>query len=58
MQKNEQMFKKRNSLLTTFMELNMPVSMMVTYTVKMRNMSETEKEAFAKDLRMQLQQEK
>ena len=45
----------RNSLLTTFMELNMPVSTMVNYTAKMRNMSETEKEAFAKELRLKLQ---
>lgn len=55
MQKNEQMFKERNSLLTTFMELNMPVSTMVTYTEKMRSMSETEKEAYAKALRLKLQ---
>ena len=58
MQQNEEMFKERNSLLKTFMDLDMPVSTMVTYTAKMRNVSETEKEAFAKDLRMQLQQEK
>lgn len=55
MQKNEEMFKERNSLLTTFMELNMPVSTMVTYTAKMRSMSETEKEAYAKALRLKLQ---
>ena len=55
MQKNEQMFKERNSLLTTFMELNMPFSTMVTYTEKMRSMSETEKEAYAKALRLKLQ---
>ena len=55
MQQNEEMFKERNSLLKTFMDLDMPVSTMVTYTAKMRNMSEIEKEAFAKELRLKLQ---
>ena len=55
MQKNEEMFKERNRLLTTFMELNMPVCTMVTYTEKMRGMSEAEKESYAKALRLKLQ---
>ena len=54
MQQNEEMFKARNSLLKTFMDLDMPVSTMVNYTAKMRNMSEIEKEAFAKELRLKL----
>lgn len=55
MQKSEEMYKEQNSLLKTFMELNMPVSTVVTYTAKMRNVSETEKEAFAKELWLKLQ---
>ena len=55
MQQSEERFRERNSLLTTFMELNMPVCTMVTYTEEMRSMSETEKEAYAKKLRLKLQ---
>ena len=55
MQQSEERFRERNRLSTTFMELNMPVCTMVNYTAKMRSMSETEKEAYAKALRLKLQ---
>ena len=51
------LYKERHELLKTFIGLGMRASMMLKLTEPMENMSETEKEAFAKELRLKLLQE-
>ena len=58
MERNMEMYEQRHELLKEFIGRGMRAYMMLKLTEPMQNMSETEKEAFAKDLRMQLQQEK
>lgn len=58
MKHDMEMYTQRHELLKEFIGLGMRASAMLELTEPMENMSEAEKEAFAKDLRMQLQQEK
>ena len=51
------LYKERHELLKTFIGSGMRAFMMLELTEPMENMSETEKEAFAKELRLKLLQE-
>ena len=54
---NEAMFEERNKLLKVYMALGMDNSTLLELIEPMKNMSEEEKEAFAKDLRIKLEKE-
>ncbi len=57
MKHNEKMFVERNALLKAYIASGISASMMLKLTEPMVNMTEEEKEAFAKSLRLKLEAE-
>ena len=56
MKHNLEMYTERHKLLGTFIGMDMPPSMSLELMAPMDSMSEEEKEAFAKSLRLKLEQ--
>ena len=55
MERSVEMYKERHELLGVFIGMGMPPSMSLKLTEPMETMSEEEKEAFARDLRLRLE---
>ena len=55
MKRNLEMYKERHELLKTFIDLEMPPSISLKLIEPMETMPEAEKEVFAKDLRIRLE---